>query len=717
MPGDENPPPQITVVTSHRNLRIEAFTHSDDQISTGHAWEEWIEDLERQFRFFKITEPEDKQDALLIYGGREIKRLAKSLPDPDGADDVYTKTKTKLNTRFLPKKNKQHARFVFANIKPTAGETVVAYGARLREASANCEFGANADERILEHLILTIPNHLKLKEQAIQKQWSLSQFLTEAQQTEDLSAQMRQMHPVNTANVNSATTNRQAGKPRSQRSRSRPKAKQYPANNKNAQSFKSRSNRTCRNCGGVWPHTERSPCTQARPSPMSNRTCRNCGGVWPHSEHAPCAAAGKSCHACGRENHFAKYCRSIGNKQNTPKQKVNAVEASAPASDEDSDYVYAITNSCASKQSSLPRCDMFISSVKFSAGIDSQAGVNILDSESFQRLQNATGAPQSSLKKPSTEVFAYNSRNPLPVIGEIKANVTVGNKQTTTTFCVVEGNSGNLLSFKTSTELGLIKIINSMSAPSETCGVDNILSSYEDLFNGMGKVKNQQIKLHINEDVQPKVQKHRRIPFHVRKDVDAAIDQLLNDDVIEPTTGPTPWVSPIVIVPKKSGEVRICVDMREANAAIQREKHPIPTIEEVILDLNGATVFSTLDLKAGYHQFELHPESRYITTFSTHSGLYQYKRLMFGVNAASEIFQNAVSQTLAGLPGCRNLSDDIIIYGKTQTEHDQNLKAVLQRLRECNMRLNKAKCAFSQRQVAFLATYFLTEVSTQIQRK
>ena len=146
--------------------------------------------------------------------------------------------------------------------------------------------------------------------------------------------------------------------------------------------------------------------------------------------------------------------------------------------------------------------------------------------------------------------------------------------------------------------------------------------------------------------------------------------------------------------------------MREANAAIQREKHPIPTIEEVILDLNGATVFSTLDLKAGYHQFELHPESRYITTFSTHSGLYQYKRLMFGVNAASEIFQNAVSQTLAGLPGCRNLSDDIIIYGKTQTEHDQNLKAVLQRLRECNMRLNKAKCAFSQRQVAFFGHIF-----------
>ena len=93
----------------------------------------------------------------------------------------------------------------------------------------------------------------------------------------------------------------------------------------------------------------------------------------------------------------------------------------------------------------------------------------------------------------------------------------------------------------------------------------------------------------------------------MRKDVDAAIDQLLNDDIIERATGPTPWISPIVIVPKKSNEIRVCVDMREANQAIQHEKHPMPTIEEVITDLNGATLFSTLDLKAGYHQ--LHGQS------------------------------------------------------------------------------------------------------------
>ena len=87
----------------------------------------------------------------------------------------------------------------------------------------------------------------------------------------------------------------------------------------------------------------------------------------------------------------------------------------------------------------------------------------------------------------------------------------------------------------------------------------------------------------------------------------------------------------------------------------------MPTLEDIIADLNGASVFSTLDMTAGYHHFELAPEVRHVTTFSTHVGLRRYKRLMFGVNAASEIFQTAVSQLLTGLAGCKNMSDDIIV--------------------------------------------------------
>ena len=115
------------------------------------------------------------------------------------------------------------------------------------------------------------------------------------------------------------------------------------------------------------------------------------------------------------------------------------------------------------------------------------------------------------------------------------------------------------------------------------------------MFEGAGKVDGVEIKLHIDQDVSPKQQQHRRIPFHIRRDVENELDRLDKLDIIERVDGPTPWVSPIVVVPKKSGDVRICVDMREANKAVQRIKYVMPTIDELITDLNSACVFSTLD--------------------------------------------------------------------------------------------------------------------------
>ena len=107
----------------------------------------------------------------------------------------------------------------------------------------------------------------------------------------------------------------------------------------------------------------------------------------------------------------------------------------------------------------------------------------------------------------------------------------------------------------------------------------------------------------------------------------------------------------------------------------------MPTTDDLLADLKGATLFSTPDLSSGYHQLELALESRHITTFSTHVGLRRYKRLLFGMNAALEIFQNAIEELLTGLTDCKNISDYIIVFGKDQEDQDKNLRGVLQRLR------------------------------------
>ena len=160
------------------------------------------------------------------------------------------------------------------------------------------------------------------------------------------------------------------------------------------------------------------------------------------------------------------------------------------------------------------------------------------------------------------------------------------------------------------------------------------------------------------------------------------LDELEKLGVIEKVNGPTSWVNPLVVVEKESGDVRVCLDMRRANQAIVREKHPVPTVEETLQEISGAKVFSKLDLNMAYHQVELHPDSRDITTFAAPDDLYRYKRLIFGVNMATEKFQHIIWQVIKGCPGVHNLHDDIRVVGKTQEDHDTNLYRVVCKLQE-----------------------------------
>lgn len=180
------------------------------------------------------------------------------------------------------------------------------------------------------------------------------------------------------------------------------------------------------------------------------------------------------------------------------------------------------------------------------------------------------------------------------------------------------------------------------------------------------------------------------------------IDELLEADIIEPVLEPTPWVSPIVVVPKKEGDIRLCLDMRRANRAVIRERFPLPTFEELVHEMAGSQVFSKIDIKWAYHKIELEPESRVITTFSTHNGLFRYKRLVFGVSCAPEMFQRIMQQTLMGCEGVVNFLDDIICYGKDQAEHGARLEKLFSVLQEKGILLNYDKCEIGKTKIHFL---------------
>ena len=228
--------------------------------------------------------------------------------------------------------------------------------------------------------------------------------------------------------------------------------------------------------------------------------------------------------------------------------------------------------------------------------------------------------------------------------------------------------------------------------------IQQILDKHATVFQGEGKLRGQEMKLHIRTDVEPIIQPQHRIPYHMRKRVAKELQRLVKGDIIEPVSDqPTPWISPMVCTPKKDGSTHICPDMREANTAIQRERHLMPTLNDFKAEVNGSKFFSKIGLKMAYQQLPLAAESRYITTFTTHEGLFRFKRLNYGTNSTAEIFQNVLQRNLSDISGVKNIADDIIIHGKSRQDHDKALDNCLKRLEDLNLKAKGRNVAFYKR--------------------
>ena len=176
-------------------------------------------------------------------------------------------------------------------------------------------------------------------------------------------------------------------------------------------------------------------------------------------------------------------------------------------------------------------------------------------------------------------------------------NICVPDTQTSfkTEFFVMPGSADTLLGRRSSGKLGVLKVGVSVYAcePRNTTDKKGALKTkYPKVFTGLGKLKNFQLKLHIDGSVTPIAQAMRRIPFSRKLKVIDKLEELEALDVIEKVNGPTSCINLLVAIEKSNGDVRICLDMRQANRAIQREKHPMPTIEEIFQEMSGAKVVS-----------------------------------------------------------------------------------------------------------------------------
>nr|XP_037276019.1 uncharacterized protein K02A2.6-like [Rhipicephalus microplus] len=414
---------------------------------------------------------------------------------------------------------------------------------------------------------------------------------------------------------------------------------------------------------------------------VNGTRCQNCNKV-----HAPerCPAYGKTCYACKKRNHFAACCNNA--------RRISEVHK-AEESDENFDIlgisICGVTGDIGADW--MVRGKIAGQEIQFKVDTGSQA--NLLPLTLFNRIAHV-----STPRKSAAVLAAYNGST-IKHVGVATEDLEINEAQHSVSFFIVKRGRQAILGLKTCQQFGLVPVT------TDAVKVDDEQTKFQlafpDLFSGTGCVR-RAYKMVLREDAVPVVQPARRVPIALKGRLRQELQRIEKASIIVKVDEPTDWVNPLVVVHKKDGTLRICMDPRAVNRSIKREHYPMPSREDIESELAGAQYFSQLNANAGFHQIPLDEATSRICTFATPFGRYRFLRLPFGISSASEVFQKTLTEMFEGLPGVRVYVDDVLIWGDSKEEHDERVIAVLRRAQEEGLTFNPAKCVFCTTQVAFL---------------
>ena len=634
--------------------------------------EEWKNWLQRYDIFFTAVEGHKKSDSVQVAMflsciGEEALHIYNTFTMTDDERNKMAAVRQKFVEYFTPRKNQVLERYQFWRLQQQQGEGIDAFVTSLRLRARSCEFAELTDSLIRDKVVLSCPD-ARLQERLLRESdLSLTKAIDLCRAAEATQQQLRAIKAG--TDITSAV------------------------------------------------QTVSSISTSAQ----VHKNCGNCGG---QHAHKPCPAHGKACRNCGKLNHFASCCRSRkknGGSDIKPhykgKKPFNSNKRSPSRSDEktgaasvhtvdidnqcDSLYVgqlsvYVVDNGMAGHNSNSWWKILHVHGADLNCKLDTGAQTNVMSRVTYEGLQKPP-----AMRPKSSSLVAYNNHRIKPLgIVTLAVNVMTTSRQLD--FYIVSHDAATIIGLPSCTQLDLIRRVDTVIAPTlSTSPSNDLLKAYSDVFSGLGCYPGE-FHIVLREGAVPVIHPPRHVPLTLQPRLKEALDNMERLGVIVKRDEPTDWVNSLLIVEKKSGALRLCLDPRDLNQWIKREHYLIPTADDVTPHLHGMRVFSVIDMKDSFWQVMLDEESSRLCTFNCAYGRYSFRRLPFGVNLAPEVMQKRNTELFGDIPGVHVVFDDIIVAGKDEREHDERLCTVFERARKHHVRFNKDKLQYKVAEVKYV---------------
>ncbi|XP_034192266.2 uncharacterized protein LOC117609734 [Osmia lignaria lignaria] len=509
---------------------LPTFNPNENDGNVYAAWKRWLRAFELFVASKNVTDINRKKAMLLHHGGLELQDVFYTLPNADmvaEGENAYEKAMDALTTHFKPKLNMAYERHVFRQLKQKEGETMNQYITRLRQQAKNCEFPAEEIE-ICGQIVEKCTSN-EIRRRLLEKgDFKLSDVIEVARTIEAIELQTKDIEKSTVAATRNVKKERKPEKV-----------------------------------------TEKKKDIQ----------CFRCGYTGHTYKDERCPAKSRTCSKCGKRGHFATVCKSQMTSNNggrrEPPRRVRVRELDGEVGAGQSRYAFGLQTDCQiSAMQEGQSMDVKIGGIILNMLIDSGAQCNVVDENTWKWCKDRKIVCETS-RYVDKCIYPYGHDTALELLGQFRCDVEVENRKVRASFVVLKGKGRPILGYKTAKELEILRIglqVNEIDIKRED----------SDIFRGIGKLKDFKLTIPIDRSHPPVAQPVRRLPFKLRDQINKQLKELLDLDITETVEGPTEWVSPVIPIVKKNGEVRLCVDMRRANEAILRERYPLPVIEKIL---------------------------------------------------------------------------------------------------------------------------------------